>query len=145
MKLAYQDEIRKIRVSGSGELLDFVPHKKQGRPVLLGEKFDGMVKAYIRRVGETGGSVSSQVVMAAAHGILTSVDKTKKFGYNNRLDYKVPVNWFIAEHKSQGTMQLYMNRGDYEDFYYFEINNPEKVEEVIEVFDRLEKSSPKTP
>ena len=45
------------------------------------------------------------------------VDKTRKFGYNNRLDYKIVVNWVIAEHKSQGTMQLYMDRGDYENFY----------------------------
>ena len=66
MKLAYQDEIRKIRASGSGELLDSLPHKKQGRPVTLGEKIDRMVKAYIRRVHEAGGSVSSQVVIAAA-------------------------------------------------------------------------------
>lgn len=77
MKLAYQDEIRKNRASGSSELLDALPHKKQGRPVLLGEKFDGMVQAYIRRVREAGGSISSQVVLAAARGILTSMDKTK--------------------------------------------------------------------
>ena len=69
MKLAYQHEIRKNRASGSNEVLDTLPYKKQGRPVLLGEKFDGMVQAYIRRVHEAGGSISSQVV--------TSMDKTK--------------------------------------------------------------------
>ena len=36
-----------------------------------------MVQAYIRRVHEAGGSISSQVVIAAARGILKSMDKTK--------------------------------------------------------------------
>jgi len=47
------------------------------------------------------------------------------------------VNWLIAEHKSQGTMQLLMNRGDYENFYSFNINAPAKVEEAIKVFQAL--------
>ena len=45
LKSAYQDEIGKIRVSGSGKPLDSFRYKKQGRPVFLGEKVDGMVKA----------------------------------------------------------------------------------------------------
>ncbi|MEX1012705.1 MAG: PIG-L family deacetylase [Waddliaceae bacterium] len=65
------------------------------------------------------------------------VDKTKKFGFNDRLDYKIVVNWVIAEHKSQGTMQLYMNRGDYENFYFFELNSPEKIEKTIKLFNQL--------
>lgn len=72
------------------------------------------------------------------------VDKTKKFGYNDRLDYKIVVNWVIAEHKSQGTMQLYMDCGDHEDFYFFEINNPTQEQEVVIFFDRLDKSFPKS-
>ena len=56
-------------MGGSNEPLDSLPHKKQGRPVLLGEKIDRMVKAYIKSVCEAGGSVSSQVVIAAARGI----------------------------------------------------------------------------
>ncbi len=66
------------------------------------------------------------------------VDKTRKFGFNDRLDYKIVVNWVIAEHKSQGTMQLYMNRGDYENFYFFELNDPEKVEKTINFFNQFE-------
>ena len=37
-------------------------------------------------------------------------DKSIKFGYKNALSYKIIVNWEIAEHKSQGTMQLAMAR-----------------------------------
>jgi LmbE family N-acetylglucosaminyl deacetylase len=66
-----------------------------------------------------------------------SFDRTQPFGYKNMLNYKILVNWLIAEHKSQGTMQLLMNRGDYENFYSFNINAPAKVEEAIKVFQAL--------
>lgn len=64
-------------------------------------------------------------------------DRTQKFGYKNVLDYKIIVNWLIAEHKSQGTMQLLMNRGDYENFWYFDINPESGKQKVQEFFDRL--------
>ena len=41
---AYQDYIRKIRVGGSFEPLDSLQHKKHGRPVLIGEKLDGILR-----------------------------------------------------------------------------------------------------
>ena len=86
MKLAYKHQIQKNRASGSNEVLNTLPYKKQGKPVLLGEKFDGMVQAYIRRVHEAGGSISSQVVIAAACGILTSMDKTKLRGFGGHVE-----------------------------------------------------------
>ena len=66
IKSSYQDELKRIPASGSKEPLDSFPHKKQGRPALFGDKINGMVKAYIKSVREVGGSVSSQVVIAAA-------------------------------------------------------------------------------
>lgn len=64
-------------------------------------------------------------------------DRTQKFGLNDRLDYRIIVNWVIAEHKSQGTMQLLMNRGDTECFWYFDANGPERRERVAELFEQL--------
>ena len=64
-------------------------------------------------------------------------DRTTKFGYKHRLDYKIIVNWLIAEHKSQGTMQLAMNRGDLEEFWWFDINDDQKFEETEELFRQL--------
>ena len=75
IKSAYQDEIRKIRASGNGEPLDSLPHKKQGKPVRISKKVDGKVTAWIKRVREPGGSVSSQVMITTAHGILTSLEQ----------------------------------------------------------------------
>ena len=78
IKSSYQDQLKRIRMGRSNKPLDSLPHKKQGRPVLLGEKIDRMVKADIKNVREAGESVSSQVVIAAARGILTSLDKIFK-------------------------------------------------------------------
>ncbi|HSM16714.1 MAG TPA: hypothetical protein VK845_06925, partial [Gemmatimonadales bacterium] len=68
---------------------------------------------------------------------LARFDRTQKFGLNDRLDYKIIANWVIAEHKSQGTMQLLMNRGDIECFWYFDVNGPEGRDRVTDVFTRL--------
>jgi hypothetical protein len=65
------------------------------------------------------------------------MDRTAKFGYRNMLNYKVIVNWEIAEHKSQGTMQLGMNQGDIEKFYYFDINADEQLEKTKKLFEEL--------
>lgn len=67
------------------------------------------------------------------------LDRTTKFGYKNSLDYKIIVNWEIAEHKSQGTMQLGMNRGDLENFWYFKINDESGIERTKKLFEELKK------
>lgn len=64
-------------------------------------------------------------------------DRTQKFGYRDQLNYKMIVNWLIAEHKSQGTMQLGMNRGDYEQYWYFDINKESGKEKTRELFEKL--------
>lgn len=64
-------------------------------------------------------------------------DRTAKFGYKDALDYKIIVNWLIAEHKSQGTMQLLMNQGDYENFWFSDINDKSKKEEAAKLFEDL--------
>ena len=70
------------------------------------------------------------------------IDRTKGFGFKNKLNYKIIVNWEIAEHKSQGTMQTYINEGDYENFWYFDENDPAKFEKTKSFFENLNDSSP---
>ena len=65
------------------------------------------------------------------------LDRTASFGFKNKLNYKIIVNWEIAEHKSQGTMQTYINEGDYEDFWFFDINAPEAIQKTGAFFDLL--------
>jgi len=64
-------------------------------------------------------------------------DKTVSFGYKNKLTYKIIVNWEIAEHKSQGSMQLAMNYGDFENYWFFSINNPDARSKCQKLFDKL--------
>ncbi|MGD8868266.1 MAG: hypothetical protein PVI01_11560, partial [Gemmatimonadales bacterium] len=54
-----------------------------------------------------------------------------------RLDYRIVVNWLIAEHKTQGTMQLLMNFADFERFWFFEVNDPARLDRTAEFFARL--------
>lgn len=68
---------------------------------------------------------------------LFMLDRTTKFGYKNTLDYKIIVNWEIAEHKSQGTVQLQMNASDHENFYYFKINPESGIEKTRKLFEEL--------
>lgn len=70
---------------------------------------------------------------------IARVDRTQKFGYDQRLDYQIIVNWFIAEHKSQGALQKAMNQWDDENFYFFEINDPAKKKNVEQLFNELNK------
>ncbi len=64
-------------------------------------------------------------------------DRTASFGFRNQLNYKIIVNWLIAEHKSQGTMQLAMNRGDLEEFWWFDMNDRAGFDETTGLFRRL--------
>ncbi len=64
-------------------------------------------------------------------------DRSVPFGYNKQLSYKIIVNWEIAEHKSQGSMQTYMNKGDYEKFWFFKENDINKFEKCKEFFESL--------
>lgn len=66
-----------------------------------------------------------------------SFDRTQNFGYNDRLNYKIIVNWVIAAHKSQGTMQLLMNRGDVEQFFYYDLNSDAGIDQTEKLFEAL--------
>jgi LmbE family N-acetylglucosaminyl deacetylase len=64
-------------------------------------------------------------------------DRGEPLSEDGRLDYRIVVNWLIAEHKSQGTMQLFVNRGDSERFWLFEMNGPDALARTRRLFERL--------
>jgi LmbE family N-acetylglucosaminyl deacetylase len=68
-----------------------------------------------------------------------SFDRTVAFGYKNKLSYEIIVNWEIAEHKSQGTVQLAMNYGDFENYWYFVMNPSDGKQKCKELFEALKK------
>ena len=64
-------------------------------------------------------------------------DRTQALSPDGRLDYRIVVNWLIAEHRTQGTMQLLVNRGDIERFWFFEMNDPAAFAKTEDFFQLL--------
>ena len=64
-------------------------------------------------------------------------DLTQPFGFQDKLDYRIVANWLIAEHKSQGVMQLYLNAFDTERFTLFAIDDDAAVSRAKTLFARL--------
>lgn len=109
---------------------------KDIRPVVLG--------GTVRNLNDTNyfysGLKEFPLTSFTNDSLIFQLDRTQKFGYKDRLNYKIIVNWLIAEHKSQGTMQLLMNAGDLETFYFFDMNDKAKVEQVKKLFERLKEN-----
>ncbi|MEO9887625.1 MAG: PIG-L family deacetylase [Balneola sp.] len=61
-------------------------------------------------------------------------DRNQKFGFDDRLDYNIIANWVIAEHKSQGTMQLLMRNGVIEQYWFAELNKESDLEKAQKFF-----------
>ncbi len=64
-------------------------------------------------------------------------DRTQPLGHRGRLDYRIVVNWLIAAHKSQGTMQLAVNGSRYERFFLYELNGPGAAAKARALFEAL--------
>lgn len=64
-------------------------------------------------------------------------DRTQTFGNENRLNYKIIGNWVIAEHKSQGTMQLFMGRGNVEQYWPYAINSEDQIPKARAFFEAV--------
>jgi len=66
-------------------------------------------------------------------------DKLQTFGHKNRLNYNIIVSWAIAEHKTQGTMQLLLNKGELEYFWFFDLNEEQHLATVEAFFEWVNK------
>lgn len=71
---------------------------------------------------------------------IAEFDRTRTFGPKKKLNYKIIVDWVIAAHKSQGTMQLFAGKGEQEQFWYFKSNPEGGREKTISLFEKLEHS-----
>jgi len=70
-------------------------------------------------------------------GLLFLTDRSVKFGFRNALDYRIIVNWVIAAHKSQGALQMDMNRADREEFMILESGAPDAEKRTHALFRAL--------
>jgi LmbE family N-acetylglucosaminyl deacetylase len=59
------------------------------------------------------------------------------FGFQQKLNYQIIVNWLIAEHKSQGAMQLAMGKGQFEQFWDYALNGKIGKEKIVKLSELL--------
>jgi LmbE family N-acetylglucosaminyl deacetylase len=64
-------------------------------------------------------------------------DRDAHFGYRNALNYQIVVNWFIAEHKSQGLFQTDSGKHQLEQFWLFEASGRDADSRARELAARL--------
>ncbi len=64
-------------------------------------------------------------------------DRRQRFGFRGRLDYRIVANWAIAEHRSQGTMQLLANQGAEEHYFLLAGGPPNARERAARFFEAL--------
>lgn len=83
------------------------------RPVVLGAEPGVLGRAH-RAYRALPGRPATQ---AAAR--TWEVPRTGRFGFRDALDYRIVVNWVIAEHKSQGFFQTEVGSHDVERFWVF--------------------------
>jgi LmbE family N-acetylglucosaminyl deacetylase len=112
---------------------------RDSRPIVLGGT--GYRKSSPQRSTFTGRD-DYPVAKIRADAPRFEFDRTQKFGFNNRLDYNIVVNWQIAEHKSQGTMQNNMNGLDVEQYLFFDFNRDEGIAKAQALFERLKATGP---
>lgn len=53
-----------------------------------------------------------------------SFNRRTRFGHRERLDYSIPILWAMAEHRSQGTLQMMVGRTDLEDYWVLAASAP---------------------
>ena len=73
---AYRLELRKrVRDLSEGDInITELPQKKKGRPLLLGEKVDKQVQAYLTSFRESGAVVNTAITMACTEGIVRNAE-----------------------------------------------------------------------
>ena len=104
------------------------------RPIIMGVSVSSKTDTAIQKFTQLKSYSETKINADTAQ---YRFDMSAPFGYKGKLNYKIVVNWEIAEHKSQGTMQLAMNMGDYENFWFFALNKPEDKAKCNTLFDRL--------
>ena len=78
-KNQYRKELTKKREEDVSATISELHLKKRGRPVLLGDRLDGMVQRYmyVSDIRKVGGAISTDIVRAGAKGILLNQDRTR--------------------------------------------------------------------
>ena len=74
-KSRYLEELSRKRKADEHPIVESLPQKKRGRPLLLGDELDHKVQAYVQTLCNNGGSVTTAIV-SVARGILMKVSRS---------------------------------------------------------------------
>ena len=74
-KKKYLEAVKQRAAQGDSSSAISIPSKRMGRPLTLGD-LDPKVQQYIRALRQAGAPVGTTVIIAAAKGIVMSVDQT---------------------------------------------------------------------
>ncbi|MGN8225981.1 PIG-L family deacetylase [Gracilimonas sp. BCB1] len=108
---------------------------EESRPIAL--------EAFVRRGEDDPGVKFTQLEgypeTKVMPGKTFEFNRNQTFGVNDRMNYNIIGNWVIAEHKSQGTMQLLMQNdtGIIEQYWYVALNGDEGLEKAAKYFDAV--------
>ena len=91
LKKAYELERQLKRRREEDELsVTRLPPKKRGRPLLLGKTLDAAVQDYIVKLRERGCPVNTEILRAAAKGLVRAMDATRLAEYGGPATLSVP-------------------------------------------------------
>ena len=91
---AYSRQLREKRARDEeNENITSLPCLKRGRRLLTGETIDSRVQAYLKKVREGGGVVTSRVAVAAARGILLACNRSSLMEFGGNIDLN--PSWVI--------------------------------------------------
>jgi LmbE family N-acetylglucosaminyl deacetylase len=79
------------------------------------------------------GLPSAPLTRTVAAEPVVRFDRGASFGYRNALDYRIVVNWVIAEHKSQGLFQMDCGRHDLEELWLFDVSGADAMDRAGEL------------
>ena len=87
----FREESAKRRYLGVDEEIETMPKKKRGKKVLLGEQLDRKLQQYLTTLKSNRGIISAQVAMAAAKGLLLSLNRGALAEYRGHI--KITRHW----------------------------------------------------
>ena len=88
MKVAYKKEKTRKQWESEDEdsEIEVLPVKGRGRPKLLGEKLDKIVKKYVWSIQKHGDAVNSVMVLAGARGIVKYLERMQLREYGGHVE-----------------------------------------------------------
>lgn len=105
----------------------------QQRPVVLG----GWFSLADDPKAQFAGLERYPITAVTTEGPQFHFNRLTPFGHNDRLNYQIVANWLIAEHKTQGTMQMLMGVGEIEDYWLFTENPADAHERAAQLFEMI--------